>query len=114
MGHEVEARPSLAKGLDALDKDFYDVVYLDVDLPDGNGLLSIPAITERDRPPEVIIFTGASYPNGAELAIKNGAWDYIEKPATAESMLGIVTRDANLLVLSPRKKSRPTGRQRSL
>jgi len=86
MGHEVEARPSLAKGLDALDKDFYDVVYLDVDLPDGNGLLSIPAITERDRPPEVIIFTGASYPNGAELAIKNGAWDYIEKPATAESM----------------------------
>ena len=29
-------------------------------------------------------------------------------------MLGIVTRDANLLVLSPRKKSRPTGRQRSL
>ena len=29
-------------------------------------------------------------------------------------MLGIVTRDANLLVLSPRKKSRPAGRQRSL
>jgi two-component system, NtrC family, response regulator len=86
MGHEVEARPSLAKGLDALDHDFYDVVYLDVDLPDGNGLLTIPKIIERDKAPEVIIFTGASYPNGAELAIKNGAWDYIEKPATAESM----------------------------
>ena len=86
MGHEVETRPSLTKGIEALDQEFYDVVYLDVDLPDGNGLLSIPRITERDRAPEVIIFTGASYPNGAELAIKNGAWDYIEKPATAESM----------------------------
>ena len=29
-------------------------------------------------------------------------------------MLGIITCDANLLVLSPRKKSRPEGRQRSL
>ena len=86
MGHEVEARPSLAKGLEALDQTVYDVVYLDVDLPDGNGLLSIPAITERDKAPEVIIFTGASYPNGAELAIQNGAWDYIEKPATADTM----------------------------
>jgi two-component system NtrC family response regulator len=78
--------PNLAKGLDALDREFYDVLYLDVDLPDGNGLIAIPKITERERAPEVIIFTGASYPNGAELAIKNGAWDYIEKPATAESM----------------------------
>ncbi len=86
MGHEVATRPSLAKGLEALDAEPHDVVYLDVDLPDGNGLLSIPRITERDKAPEVIIFTGASYPNGAELAIKNGAWDYIEKPATAETM----------------------------
>ena len=86
MGHEVTAMPNLAKGLDALDREFYDVLYLDVDLPDGNGLIAIPKITERERAPEVIIFTGASYPNGAELAIKNGAWDYIEKPATAETM----------------------------
>lgn len=86
MGHDVAACPTLTKGLEALDRDVFDVVYLDVDLPDGNGLLSIPKITERDKAPEVIIFTGASYPNGAELAIKNGAWDYIEKPATAESM----------------------------
>jgi len=86
MGHEVTACPSLTKGVEALDRSPFDVVYLDVDLPDGNGLLSIPRITERDKAPEVIIFTGASYPNGAELAIKNGAWDYIEKPATAETM----------------------------
>ncbi|MGD9608661.1 MAG: sigma-54-dependent transcriptional regulator [Desulfovibrionaceae bacterium] len=86
MGHEVTACPSLTKGVEALDRSAFDVVYLDVDLPDGNGLLSIPRIIERDRAPEVIIFTGASYPNGAELAIKNGAWDYIEKPATAETM----------------------------
>jgi two-component system NtrC family response regulator len=86
MGYEVTTMPTLAKGLDALDREFFDVLYLDVDLPDGNGLIAIPKITERERAPEVIIFTGASYPNGAELAIKNGAWDYIEKPATAESM----------------------------
>jgi len=86
MGHEVAAAPTLAKGLDAVAKGAYDVVYLDVDLPDGNGLEAIPAITDRPMAPEVIIFTGAGYRNGAELAIKNGAWDYIEKPAAEDAM----------------------------
>ncbi len=86
MGHQVTAAPNLAKGLEAVGKGAFDVVYLDVDLPDGNGLEAIPAITDRPMAPEVIIFTGAGYRNGAELAIKNGAWDYIEKPAAEDVM----------------------------
>ncbi|MFZ5812501.1 MAG: sigma-54-dependent transcriptional regulator [Thermodesulfobacteriota bacterium] len=86
MEHEVSAEPTLARGLAAIENGNFDVVYLDVDLPDGIGLNAIAQITERERAPEVIIFTGASYPNGAELAIQNGAWDYIEKPAAEDVM----------------------------
>ncbi len=60
----------------------YDVVFLDVRLPDGNGLEIIGEIIAGPSNPEVIIMTGYGDPNGAELAIKNGAWDYIEKPAS--------------------------------
>jgi len=86
MGHEVHAAPTLTRGLAAVKDGDFDVVYLDVDLPDGIGLNAVSSITEGERAPEVIIFTGASYPNGAELAIQNGAWDYIEKPATEDVM----------------------------
>ena len=33
-------------------------------------------------PPEIIILTGAGDPDGAELAIRSGAWGYITKPPT--------------------------------
>ena len=31
--------------------------------------------------------TGYGDPDGAELAIKNGAWDYIEKPSSIKEMM---------------------------
>ncbi|MDQ7833479.1 MAG: sigma-54 dependent transcriptional regulator [Desulfovibrionaceae bacterium] len=86
MEHEVHTAPTLGRGIAAVKEGDFDVVYLDVDLPDGIGLNAVSSITEGERAPEVIIFTGASYPNGAELAIQNGAWDYIEKPATEDVM----------------------------
>lgn len=64
----------------------FDVVMLDVRLPDGNGLEIIPRIRQAPAEPEVIIITGEGDPDGAELAIKNGAWDYIEKPASVKGM----------------------------
>ena len=54
----------------------YYVVFLDVRLPDGNGLDLLPRLNALPVAPEVIIMTGYGDPNGAELAIKCGAWDY--------------------------------------
>ena len=48
--------------------------------PDGNGLMLLPDHNATPSAPEVIIITGYGSPDGAELAIKNGAWDFIEKP----------------------------------
>ena len=56
-----------------------DLVFLDVRLPDGNGLDILPHLVRSALRPEVIIITGYGDADGAELAIANGAWDYIEK-----------------------------------
>ena len=56
-----------------------DLVFLDVRLPDGNGLDILPRLVRSALRPEVIIITGYGDADGAELAITNGAWDYIEK-----------------------------------
>jgi len=53
----------------------------------------LPAIRQSSSLPEVIIMTGAGDPDGAELAIKSGAWDYIEKSFySAEEMTLPLTR----------------------
>jgi len=64
----------------------YDVVFLDVRLPDGNGLDMLKEFNELDNPPEIIILTGQGDPDGAELAIKGGAWDYVLKPSSVKEI----------------------------
>ncbi|MHC1728849.1 MAG: sigma-54-dependent transcriptional regulator [Syntrophobacteraceae bacterium] len=86
MGHRVQSASTLSSGLEEFAMARFDVVFLDVMLPDGNGLQAIDKIKETDFPPEVIIITGAGDPDGAELAIRNGAWDYIEKPLSLSAV----------------------------
>ncbi len=92
MGHAVDHAANIAQGLEAVDKNGFDVVFLDVALPDGNGLTVLPQIKTSRSAPEVIIITGAGDRDGAELAIKNGAWDYIQKHASLGELKLTLTR----------------------
>jgi len=86
LGHETLAAETLAEGLALAAAHECDVVFLDVRLPDGNGLDALPKIDALTCHPEVIIMTGFGDPNGAELAIKSGAWDYIEKSSSVKEI----------------------------
>ncbi len=84
--HTVDCSATLGEGIQVVEIGNYDVVYLDVRMPDGNGLEALPVIKRASSQPEVIIITGVADVDGAKLAIKNGAWDYIEKPCTLDEM----------------------------
>jgi two-component system NtrC family response regulator len=92
IGHEVPCVHTLCAGIAETGSNPFDVVYLDVHLPDGNGLEAIPAIMRGLAEPEVIIMTAAGDPDGAELAMKNGAWDYFVKPSSLNAMLKPLVR----------------------
>jgi two-component system NtrC family response regulator len=92
MGSRTHCAGTIGQGLDALSKDAYDLIMLDVGLPDGNGLHILPQIRQTGNPPEVIILTGNGDPDAAELAIKNGAWDYLVKPATIPDIMFKIER----------------------
>jgi len=79
IGHDTTCRYTLNEGLKEVVSNPYDAVLLDVQMPDGSGLDILPKIRETPSSPEVIILTGFGNVDGAEIAIKNGAWDYIQK-----------------------------------
>lgn len=85
-GHLADYAQSIEEGRDKISSFFYDVVFLDVNLPDGNGLDILPLIRSADSNPEVIIITGEEDQDGAEIAIKNGAWDYLTKPFSVDNI----------------------------
>ncbi|MBW1723375.1 MAG: sigma-54-dependent Fis family transcriptional regulator [Deltaproteobacteria bacterium] len=86
MGHEPATAKTLKEGVSKAFKEPFDVVLLDVALPDGSGLDVIPKLRETVSLPEVVIITGAGDPTGAEMAIRNGAWDYLQKPLFAKDI----------------------------
>ncbi len=79
-GHAPTAVNSLADGLETIAEMDCDLVLLDVQLPDGNGLETLPRFTRAPSSPEVLIITGHGDPDSAEKAVISGAWSYIEKP----------------------------------
>jgi two-component system NtrC family response regulator len=86
LGHYPVHASTLQGALQEAVSGAYDVIFLDVRMPDGSGLDILPALREKPSSPEVIIITGAGDPDGAELSIKNGAWDYIEKQSSIKQM----------------------------
>jgi len=87
MGHEASCAYALQEGLGMLASRPADVVFLDVRLPDGSGLEALPRVQSAPSLPEVIIMTGYGDPDGAELAMRHGVWDYIQKPSTVDALI---------------------------
>jgi len=86
LGHHPVSTRLLREGLRKVQSEPFDVVFLDVQMPDGSGLESMPKIKAAPSSPEIIVITGLGDPDEAELAIQTGAWDYLEKPASFEAI----------------------------
>jgi two-component system, NtrC family, response regulator len=86
-GFDIQSAYTLQDGLKRVQSGAFDVVFLDVNLPDGNGLDRLADIREAPSSPEVIILTGQGTSDGAELAIRSGVWDYIQKPSSIHVMM---------------------------
>ncbi len=80
MGHETFTANRIDKGKKLSQANKFDLVLLDLELPDGNGLDIMPDLINAPYSPEVIIITGTGDVRGAEMAFKYDAWDYVQKP----------------------------------
>lgn len=85
-GHQTTCACTLADGIAQSRDHGFDVIFLDVNMPDGSGLDYIRELGNHSSAPEIIIITGASDSHGAELAITSGAWDYLEKGASVKEI----------------------------
>jgi two-component system NtrC family response regulator len=104
LGHAAICASTLEMGFSLARSREFDLVLLDVHLPDGNGLAALDEIRHLPSEPEVVIITGYGEPEGAAMAIKCGARDYIGKPASMAAMS--LTVDRALQYREERQKAR--------
>ena len=70
----------------------YNLVLMDVRMPEMNGLEALAKIKEHDPSTFVVIVTAHSNLQDAVVAIKDGAYDYVEKPVQAQRLTEIVRK----------------------
>ncbi len=86
-GLEASTCGSATKALDELTKGQYDIVILDVRMPEMTGVEALPKIKQIDPEIEVIILTGHASVDTAKNIMKSGAYDYLLKPYSIETLL---------------------------
>ena len=87
QGHAVTLTNTGADGLAAIRQGTYDVVLLDMKLPDMDGMEILKAVQEEKRRLCIIVMTGYSSISNAVQAIKKGASEYLAKPFTDDELL---------------------------
>ena len=92
LGHRCHTAETIKEGISRLGEGAFDLVLLDVNLPDGDGLELLPEIKKSSPAPEVVIITAEGDASGAEIALENDAWDYVLKPFSATELKLIVKR----------------------
>ena len=89
-----QAVPALTgkQGLELLGEESPQMVFLDIELPDMNGLEALKAIRKRQSDVAVVIITAYGTIERAVQAMKDGAYDFISKPLKPGFVALIVAR----------------------
>jgi two-component system, OmpR family, KDP operon response regulator KdpE len=87
---ELVEAASLAGARSALDGQPVDVILLDVNLPDGNGLTLATDLAERAARPRVIALTASVLPHERAAAMSAGCDAFLDKPYAAQDLLDVL------------------------
>ena len=76
----------------AIEGGTYDLILLDVKLPDVDGMEILKSVRKKGPVPVVIVMTGYSTMSNALQAMKLGATDYLAKPFTDDELVDAVEK----------------------
>ena len=91
-GNRIEVAESGSKGLSLLEAESFDLVILDLKMPGLSGMEVLKKIKQNDPETMVVVITGYATVESAVEAMRSGAYDFIPKPFTPDSLRVIVKR----------------------
>jgi|SRR5688572_29793872 len=109
-GFEVTSTASGGEGLALLSQHPFDLVYLDIRMPDMSGLEVLKIIHAKFPELPVILFTAQPDLNSAVEALRSGATDYLLKPLKPQTVID----RANSILANKQKERRKRELQRQI
>ncbi len=95
-GFSVSCASSGDEGLECIRKNVFDVVLLDIWMPDKDGLETLKQIKTETPGQTVVMMSGHGTIETAVRATKLGAFDFVEKPLSLERLLIVLQNACNI------------------
>jgi DNA-binding NtrC family response regulator len=92
FGYDVESVPNGREGLACINKEDFDIVITDLNMPEMDGIEVLKYIKKRKPYIEVIVITGYATLENAVKAMKVGAYDYFTKPIDIDHVRIILSK----------------------
>jgi len=89
-GYRVATAKDGAEAIEMVKEKHYDIIFLDVKLPDMNGVETFEQVKKIDPEAAVIMMTGYCVEDLVRRAISQGAYTCIYKPFDMEKVIGLV------------------------
>jgi signal transduction histidine kinase len=103
-GYEVSVATQVNEALGLFHSQAFDLVLLDINMPDMDGLDVMDHMKRRDPETSVVMITGRASVNSAVAALRKGAFDYLRKPFEHDELLNTVKNVLKQKDLQKRRK----------
>ena len=91
-GHRVESAESAEMAMDILQQRSFAIIITDLNLPGASGIDILKWVKENTPDTSVILITGMGSAESAVTAMKEGAFDYINKPLNIKELLIVIDK----------------------
>ena len=95
QNYELNTANSAKEATEFLNNNSFDLILLDLCLPDLNGYHVMDHISQQGLEALVIVLTGCASEESAIEALRRGAYDYLKKPFEPEKLLITVKNALN-------------------
>jgi DNA-binding NtrC family response regulator len=96
---DVASVRTIAGAREVLAKDTFDLIFVDVRLPDGQGTELLRELQSRPEKPLVVMMTGFGSVESAVECMRNGAFDYMLKPFSNDQLEVTLKKAENFVQL---------------
>jgi len=90
MGVDAEVAHTISGGLETFSTYHYDVVFLDINLPDGSGLDLIPKLKAVNPDTKIIVISAYTSKTEVKKAVDMGIYQFVGKPFSKNTISVII------------------------
>lgn len=107
FGYQVEEAGTLSEAVKKVEESYFDLILVDLRLPDGSGMELVRRVKGETPDTEVIIITAFASTQTVKEAFELGVYDYVEKPFQIDELRILIRNVTDKIKLKKNKEEVP-------